>query len=148
MNTLELFCGTKSFSKIAKALGHSTLTLDNEHKFNPDLIIETIKPKHFFIENPRAMLRKLPYLQNLRKVTVTYCQYGDTRMKPTDIWTNIPESIWTPRPICKNGSSCHVAAPRGSRNGTQGLKSKIERGVIPPDLFFEIFKAIKEAEKI
>ena len=36
--------------------------------------------------------------------TVTYCQYGDTRMKPTDLWCS--DSLfqqWTPRPMCKNG---------------------------------------------
>ena len=36
MNTIELFCGTKSFSKVAEELGHTTHTLDVEAKFNPD----------------------------------------------------------------------------------------------------------------
>lgn len=54
------------------------------------------------------------------------------RMKPTDIWTNHPNPSF--KPMCKNGDSCHVAAPRGSRTGTQGLKNAKERGVIPQQL--------------
>ena len=87
------------------------------------------------------MLRKMPFMQELPRHTVTYCQYGDTRMKPTDIWTNM--KIWKPRPACKNGYPCHVSAPRGSRTGTQGLNNAIERGKIPPKLFEEILKQLK-----
>ena len=54
----------------------------------------------FVIENPRGMLRTLPMLEDLPRKTVTYCQYGDDRMKPTDLWTNLD---WVPRPMCKNG---------------------------------------------
>ena len=76
-------------------------------------------------------------MQGFIRHTVTYCQYGDERMKPTDIWTNA--EWWKPRPMCKNGMPCHVAAPRGSKTGTQGLKGSVHRGVIPPALFEEIF---------
>jgi len=102
-------------------------------------IIEALKPTYFFIENPRGMLRKMPIMSNLNRQGVTYCQYGDTRMKPTDIWTN---SInWIPRPMCKNGDDCHIAAPRGSSTGTQGLKGAYERSKIPEDLCLEILKS-------
>lgn len=59
-------------------------------------------------------------------------------MKPTDIWTNAPWFI--PRPMCKNGASCHVAAPRGSSTGTQGVKGYKDRSRIPAELFEDIFK--------
>ena len=202
MKTAELFCGTKSFSKVAKELGHKTFTIDNDEQFNPDVrndirkikmidhvdilwasppcqgfsvaaighnwgggknayipksdtaklgielvkstlrLIKKSKPTWFFIENPRGVLRKLPLLQHLRRITVSYCQYGDTRMKPTDIWTNVPPEIWTPRPCCRNGDTCHVSAPRGSKTGTQGIKGARDRGVIPRELFVEIFNAL------
>jgi len=200
MRTIELFCGTKSFSKVADALGHSTFTVDNDPSFVPTMLadirywtpprggadvlwasppcqgfsvaaigrnwnkdytpktdsarlsmalvvrtlelIEEIRPKWFFIENPRAMLRKLPYLQHLRRVTISYCQYGDTRMKPTDIWTNVPEEMWMPRPMCKPRATCHESAPRGTKTGTQGLKGAEARGAIPPELFQEIFRSL------
>jgi len=197
MKTIELFSGTKSFSKIAARLGHGTFTVDNDPGTYPDLIadirildksdfpyapdilwasppcqgfsvatigrnwyrdgtpkspsaelaieliehtlrlIEELEPTWFFIENPRGMLRTLLHLQHLNRYTVTYCQYGDTKMKPTDIWTNA--DWWSPREACINGAPCHEAAPRGSRTGTQGIKGAKARGAIPPDLFDEIF---------
>jgi len=209
MQTVELFSGTKSFSKVAEAQGHDTLTIDNNPDLNPDITVDILsfdikhidsvdvdvmwtsppctafsvasigrhwdkdtrepktqnaklglalvehtiriiaetKPKHWFIENPRGMLRKLidPLfakhgLTDYVRHTVTYCQYGDDRMKPTDIWTNCKE--WQPKAPCKNGMPCHVAAPRGSMTGTQGIKGAKLRGVIPPAIFEEIFEDI------
>jgi hypothetical protein len=102
-------------------------------------IIEHFNPTYFFIENPRGMLRKMPIMADLPRQGVTYCQYGDTRMKPTDIWTN--STKWIPRPMCKNGDPCHVAAPRGSKTGTQGLKGSYERSKIPEELCLEILKS-------
>jgi len=37
MKTIELFCGAKSFSKVAEGLGHETFTIDNDPQFEPDL---------------------------------------------------------------------------------------------------------------
>ena len=64
-------------------------------------IIEHFQPAFFYIENQRGMLRKMPFMSHLNRNTITYCQYGDDRMKPTDIWTN--NWNWIPRPVCKNG---------------------------------------------
>lgn len=203
MKTVELFSGTKSFSKVAESLGHETLTIDNDPRLQPDwlrdvlsmgggeiptadilwtsppcqgfsvavigrnwnhdytpktksaelalelaqktlAIIEESKPTWWFIENPRGMLRKMPFMKEFMerhggvRHTVSYCQYGDTRQKPTDIWTNA--YWWKPKPLCSRGAPCHEAAPRGSRTGTQGLKGAKERGAIPKELFEEIFE--------
>ena len=92
-------------------------------------LIRELKPRFWFIENPRGGLRKMWFMQGLPRYTITYCQYGDTRMKPTDVWTNHPAPKF--KPPCKNGNPCHVSAPRGARTGTQGLKGSIERSVIP-----------------
>ena len=43
MQTLELFAGTKSFSKVARELGHNTLTIDNETSLEPDLCTDILK---------------------------------------------------------------------------------------------------------
>lgn len=102
-------------------------------------IIDHFKPKYWFMENPRGVLRKLPIVKGLKRQTVTYCQYGDERMKPTDIWTN--SELWIPRPMCKNGDPCHVSAPRGSQTGTQGRKGAYERSKIPNELCVEILKS-------
>lgn len=95
-------------------------------------LIRTLKPKYYFIENPRGALRKMQFMKYLPRYTITYCQYGDTRMKPTDIWTNHPNPQF--KPACHNGDKCHESAPRGSRTGTQGLKGAKERSVIPEEL--------------
>lgn len=102
-------------------------------------IIEYFQPTYWFMENPRGVLRKLDVVKNLPRQSVTYCQYGDERMKPTDIWTN--SIMWVPRPMCKNGDPCHVAAPRGSRTGTQGRANAYERSKIPSELCYEILKS-------
>ena len=57
----------------------------NRHLIN---LISQLKPKYWFIENPRGGLRKMEFMQGLPRYTITYCQYGDFRQKPTDIWTN------------------------------------------------------------
>ena len=53
-------------------------------------LIKELNPTYYFIENPRGGMRKMSWMQDLPRYTVTYCKYGDTRMKPTDIWTNHP----------------------------------------------------------
>lgn len=95
-------------------------------------LIDELKPKFFFIENPRGGFRKMDFIQGIPRYTVTYCQYGDIRMKPTDIFTNHPNPQF--KPPCKNGAPCHQAAPRGSKTGTQGLKGKKIRSMIPQEL--------------
>lgn len=209
MKTIELFAGTKSFSKVAEAKGHAIFTTDYEEidgqdliadirtlslddfPYQPDMLwasppcegfsvasiganwtggkngyvpksdsahnsielakqairlIEELKPKYWFIENPRGLLRKMPFMENFLKRqggvrhTVWYCQYGDTRAKPTDIWTNA--LWWKSKPVCRNNNpDCHhQRAPRGAKTGTQGIKGYKNRSRIPPQLFEEIFK--------
>jgi len=100
---------------------------------NPDMV--------FFIENPRGMMRKMPFMQEFKRHTIWYCQYGDDRAKPTDIWTN--SKTWIPRPVCHNGNkNCHhTPAPRGSKTGTQGRKDSYNRSKIPQQLCEEIIKS-------
>jgi len=216
MKILELFAGSRSFSKVAEELGHETFSVDikdfknidyvtnilefdvSKVPFKPDVIwasppctyfsvasighhwnkdhtpktleaivgcqivrktleiINYFQPDFFFIENPRGKLRKLSFMQKLPRVTVTYCQYGDTRMKPTDIWTNHLSSNdlfgdnklqgWLPRPVCNNrkkGNICHhEKAPRGSKTGVQGEKNNYERSKVPYELCKEILLSL------
>ena len=109
-------------------------------ELNPRLI--------WYIENPRAVLRKMWFMQGLNRTTITYCSYGDTRMKPTDIWSNNIYDMfnldgWKPRPMCFNGNAkCqHEPAPRGSKTGTQGLKDNYERSKMPEELCYDIVKS-------
>lgn len=106
-------------------------------EINPDMV--------FFIENPRGMLRKMPWMQEFKRHTTWYCTYGDERAKPTDIWTNSDK--WVPRPVCHNGNKeCHhTPAPRGSKTGTQGRKGSYERSKIPEQLCYEVLESLNKS---
>ena len=112
-------------------------------------IISVLNPDFYFVENPRGKLRKLKIMRGLPRITVWYCAYGDTRAKPTDIWSNNIRSLfnqegWQPRPECHNNNHhCHHEdAPRGSVSGTQGLKGNYERSKIPNDFCVEVLKSV------
>jgi hypothetical protein len=111
-------------------------------ELNPNLV--------FFIENPRGMLRHMPWMKDFKRHTVWYCKYGDDRAKPTDIWTN--SKTWTPRLECcnykydKEGNIInkhwhHESARRGARTGTQGHKDSYFRSKIPKELCLEILQS-------
>lgn len=101
---------------------------DKVNAYVVDLIKE-LNPTYWFIENPVDALRKMDFMQGLPRYTVTYCQYGERRQKPTDIWTNHPNPKF--KEPCKRGAPCHDSAPRGSRTGTQALKNAREKARIP-----------------
>jgi len=122
-------------AKLGIKLLHRVAELIAKHKYT-----------YWTVENPMGVFRKVfpdilkqHGVTDFKMVTVTYCQYGDKRMKPTDFFTNIRN--WDGR-RCKNGMSCHESAPRGSKTGTQGLKNAKLRGVIPSALFEEIFRKL------
>ncbi len=111
-------------------------------------LIHDLKPKYWYIENPRGKLRKLSIMncnynlllpEHIRN-TITYCSYSENRMKPTDIWTN--NFNWLPRNMCFNGNrDCHhQPAPRGSRTGTQGMANAYEKSKVPYELCKEILE--------
>ena len=130
-----------------------------------DLIAE-LKPKYWFIENPRGLMRKMPWMVNIdkklagaRRFTITYCQYGGRTMKPTDIWTNHPNPNFLP--ICKNRMPCHSANPRWKtqkkygfkptlwqRIGSDGMFSRaIMRGIMPEKLVNHIVNICEGGSK-
>ena len=108
-------------------------------------LLLALSPTYWFIENPRGGMRKMDFMNGLPRYTITYCQYGDMRMKPTDIWTNHPDPRF--KPPCRNGDPCHVPAPRGARTGTQGLKGSVERSVIPEQFCQHIVDICEEGNE-
>ena len=114
-------------------------------------LIQELNPKYFFIENPRAGLRKMDFMIErersgfMKRYTVTYCQYGDFRMKPTDIWTNHPNPEF--KPPCHYGDPCHEKAPRGSKCGSQSLNGSMERARIPVELCKHIVEICENIPK-
>lgn len=106
-------------------------------------LMKELKPTYgWILENPRGMLRKQKIMQDLPRYTITYCQYGDTRMKPTDLWGTIQN--WTPRKMCSPGASCHESSPAGTNAGGTGkLKNAKLRSMIPFELGAEILRTIE-----
>lgn len=105
-------------------------------------LISELSPSFWILENPRGMLRKVI---GEPQGTITFCQYGEIRMKPTDLWGVFPPGF-IPRK-CDYGALCHIPGPRGSRTGTQGLKTAYERAKIPYKLSFELCLAAEKALK-
>lgn len=208
MHLLELFCGTKSVSKVAKKYGFSIISLDNKKNFNPTIckdilkwdyteyprnyftfiwasppctefsraktvgernlnyasklvkktfeIIKYFNPKYFCIENPVGLLRTMPFMKPHSKFlkTVSYCKYGYSYRKNTDIWSNID---FKPK-LCINGSYCshklnfgyHPCHVQQSYSYTNNIRvdkfNKVSslntRYSIPPKLLHSIFKEI------
>jgi site-specific DNA-cytosine methylase len=191
MKVLELFCGSKSFTKEAEKLGFECFTSDVNKTFKPDYlvnilnfdvsrvpfkpniiwasppctwfsvasawkhwnkkdktpktifaqcgieivrktieIIDYFKPEVWYIENPRGMLRHQDFMDAYLRRTVTYCQYSDDRMKPTDIWTN--NKLWIPRKMCEVTDTCHKS------EATNKLNTPAQRATIPAALCREI----------
>lgn len=97
------------------------------------------------IEDVYCCETKTTHTFTLENNIVTHnCQYGDNRMKPTDLWTNHPNPQF--KPPCHNGDSCHVSAPRGSKTGTQGLKGSKERSIVPQKLCEHIVDICEESK--
>lgn len=123
-------------------------------------LIEHYKGALWGLENPRGMLRKMGFMKPYDRRTVSYCKYGDNRMKPTDIWGNFFQDMfnpdgWQPRPMCYNQNPhCHHEySPRGetirkakesgielATGGTSALNGSYERSKIPEKLCEEIIK--------
>jgi hypothetical protein len=117
-------------------------------------IIENLNPTYWFLENPRGGLRKIigePQADERRSNmpdrcspgTVTYCQFGDDRMKPTDLWGVHPESF--EYPFCSKGADCHNSATRGSDEGTQGRNKGADRWRVPDGLAKAVFDAVNNS---
>lgn len=126
-------------------------------------LIDELTPDYYIIENPRARLRTLSFLEGQthllapgdddKKASAWYCHYGEDRAKPTDLWGDAPPSL-VMRPGCHNrrkghAADCccmdHLAAPRGSYTGTQGGVSAAEAGRIPFELALDVCLAAERA---
>ena len=83
-------------------------------------IIDYLGPAYWIMENPRGLLRKFNVVEHLPRETATYCQYGDDRMKPTDLWSNLFFDVWTPKPMCKKW--CSLSCFCTKRSTKQELK--------------------------
>jgi len=102
-------------------------------------IIEYLKPRYYFIENP-SQSRMKHYL-DLPSYVVSYCQYGFLYQKNTRIWTNksFKGKVCTKK-SCKYYGK-HLEKIGLTRAGTSKKIRQIKRKYqIPPLLIKELFR--------
>lgn len=113
-----------------------------EHTFR---LIDEYAPRFYVVENPVGAMRVMPFAIGRRdRATTWYCQWGERRAKPTDLWTNI-RGEW---PACRAGSGDHEAAPRGAKTGTQGLKTAALRSLVPRALSEAVLAAVENGGEL
>lgn len=145
----------KAFS-LAAAHHHMTEDVEPKTDFGRESIqlvkttielIDELDPQFSFIENPRSgtrrVMRNKPWGLGEPTGTVSWCQYGYNRMKPTDLWGDHPDSL--KYRFCGNGEDCHASATRGSQTGTQGMSSAVKRAAIPFGLSLSILESVERA---
>jgi hypothetical protein len=108
-------------------------------------LVDEIDPTFWFMENPRAGMRRVmrekEWGEGEPTGTVSLCQYGADRMKPTDLWGEHPDSM--KYRFCANGEDCHESASRGSKTGTQGIELAIDRAQFPFGLSLAVLEAVE-----
>jgi site-specific DNA-cytosine methylase len=99
-------------------------------------IIDYFKPKFWFIENPRGLLRHFPAMKQLPHChLVYYGNYNYYMQKPTNIWSNI--KLWDDEKkpnleLMYNNKGCNVTFSN----------NKKLRSLIPSELIEKIIKNI------
>jgi hypothetical protein len=99
-------------------------------------LIKAKRPDYWFLENPRGRLRTLI---GPPTAEVTYCQYGEPHMKPTDLWGRHPPMTYR---RCSYGSPCHEANREGTNNYPD---DPAEKARVPYDLSVAIREAVEDA---
>ena len=95
-------------------------------------IIETLKPNHWIMENPRGCLR---HFIGKPQVTIKYGDFGHYCQKPTDLWGVFP---W----FFSQTPDTYI---RGYHNNTafDQIRDKAKRSLLPYGLSLAICKAIE-----
>lgn len=93
-------------------------------------LIEGLDPTYWLLENPRGRLRTFI---GAPEATVTYCQYGEQHMKPTDLWGRHPPMVYR---SCSYGDRCHLQNRGGNHamRDVAGKRTAAERAKVPYDL--------------
>ena len=113
-------------------------------------IINYLQPTHWAIENPVGLLKTMKIMEPLSEYmhTVSYCKYGFSYRKNTNIWTN---KHFNPL-ICKKGSWCDARKDLGRHINTaqkgkklyshdfvqEATSSMSQRYAIPSDLVLDL----------
>jgi hypothetical protein len=109
-------------------------------------LIKGLSPTYWALENPQGWLRHIIGEPTGR---VTYCQYGETWMKPTDLWGKHPPGL--SYLACSYGDGCHNNNNTDQAHGglgnclASGTRDPAERAKVPYDLSDAIRDACERA---
>lgn len=142
----------RHYSKIRrnwKALGHRPPDIEYANRVVQKTlyIIEYLRPRHWFIENPATgLLKQQSFMQNLPMKTCCYCRYDASYpKKETAIWSS-SLSTWQPLMCSKVTGQCKIKAETGKHKtviGSSGLPevSRVDRIRIPHLLIESILQS-------
>jgi hypothetical protein len=104
-------------------------------------LITGLSPTYWVLENPQGWLRHIIDDPTGR---VTYCQYGESWMKPTDLWGEHPPGL--SYLTCSYGDECHNNNTDQAHGGlgnclASGTRDPAERAKVPE----ELSEAIRDA---
>jgi hypothetical protein len=103
-------------------------------------LIKAIGPDYWVLENPVGRMR---WILGRPRGTVSYCQYGEDVMKPTDLWGEHPpgfEYRW-----CGYGDNCHAENTHGGCPNTEDPypRDPAERAKVPYELSESVLEAVE-----
>lgn len=103
-------------------------------------LIRALSPDYWFLENPIGRMR---WMLGRPSGTVSYCQYGEDYMKPTDLWGHHPpgfEYRW-----CGYDRDCHAENTHGGVANTADPypRDPAERAKVPYELSKSILDAVE-----
>lgn len=111
-------------------------------------LIYVLEPRAAIMENPSGMMKKI--LPMKPQKLIWYCQYEDSRAKPTDLWLFGAAQEFFFKPPCRNKRNgetdfCHhEEAPRGAKTGTQGAGSYHDRSIVPYGLSRAVWEQMEQ----
>ena len=97
-------------------------------------LIRELKPKWWFIENPKSILRKIPMMAGFNRGyptrnrhTIKHRDFGSATDGVSDVWTNA--YWWTPHPMSDTGEPSASSEADGSTR-------------VPPYAYAEMFEQL------
>jgi hypothetical protein len=102
-------------------------------------LIRGLAPTYWVLENPRGRLR---WFLDEPAATVTYCQYGESYQKPTDLWGVHPSGL--AYRSCTRGSTCHATVRRDDDHAgalANDNRDPAKRAKVP----YELSESIRDA---
>lgn len=112
-------------------------------------IIKALHPDYWFLENPQGYLRQFI---GEPAGWVSYCQYGKTYKKPTDLWGKHPKSF--EYESCAPGDDCHGTNTDWANGGDGNMTTlpdydndPAKRAEVPYGLSESILESVEKPER-